>query len=165
MGLDMYLNTSSQGLAKHMYDWHVEHGYWEDEYNRWRLPSGIIGYWRKANQIHRWMVDNVQYGRDDCNPYEMSTDKMEKLVEACRRVLDIRDSEVSDVLLPTTSGFFFGSTDYDEYYYDDVEYTKALFEEILKNLVHEKPDYTYIGYDKYVGDEDWDANITYRSSW
>jgi hypothetical protein len=26
------------------------------------------GYWRKANAIHRWFVDNVQDGNDDCKP-------------------------------------------------------------------------------------------------
>ena len=25
-----------------------------------------LGYWRKANQIHRWFVENVQDGVDNC---------------------------------------------------------------------------------------------------
>lgn len=25
-----------------------------------------VGYWRKANAIHGWFVDNVQKGNDDC---------------------------------------------------------------------------------------------------
>ena len=27
------------------------------------------GYWRKANAIHRWFVENVQKGEDDCRDY------------------------------------------------------------------------------------------------
>ena len=28
-----------------------------------------VGYWRKANHIHKWFVDNVQNGEDDCKEY------------------------------------------------------------------------------------------------
>jgi hypothetical protein len=31
--------------------------------------------------------------------------------------------ELAAELLPTTSGFFFGSTDYDEWYYTDIQRT------------------------------------------
>ena len=35
-------------------------------------------------------------------------------------------------LLPSTSGFFFGSTDYDEWYFGNVQYTITLIENLLK---------------------------------
>jgi hypothetical protein len=35
----------------------------------------------------------------------------------------IEDSTSAQVLLPTTEGFFFGGTDYDESYYDDLKST------------------------------------------
>lgn len=165
MGLDMYLSTASQGLAKHMYDWHIEHGYWNQFHRGFYDVNGIIGYWRKANHIHQWMVDHVQYGKDDCTLHEMSIQNMRDLIEVCDRVLEAHDTEVSDVLLPTTGGFFFGSTDYDNYYYEDVEYTKALFEEILDNIVYENNNKPYLGYARYVEDDKWDARISYESSW
>ena len=40
---------------------------WDDEH---KYPHSRIieqvGYWRKANQIHNWFVENVQDGEDDC---------------------------------------------------------------------------------------------------
>lgn len=165
MGLDMYINTASQDLAKHMYDWHVKNGYWEGRYDSWRVSSGIIGYWRKANAIHSWMVDNVQGGNDDCQPHNMYPEQMKELIELCDRVLEARDEKVSDSALPTKGGFFFGSTSYDEYYYDDIEYTKALFEEIMRSIVFEQSGDTCFGYYRYVDDHNWDCKITYLSSW
>lgn len=47
-----------------------------------------IGYWRKANQIHKWFVDNVQDGIDDCEYYEVSKDKLGELLKVCKEVLD-----------------------------------------------------------------------------
>jgi len=31
-----------------------------------------VGYWRKANHIHKWFVDNVQNGVDECLTYQVS---------------------------------------------------------------------------------------------
>ena len=96
-----------------------------------------IGYWRKANHIHKWFVDNVQNGVDECDTYEVTKEQLEDLLNVCRKVLDgsklikgkvvngqkyengkmvniyqdgeyIEDSSVAEELLPTTSGFFFG---------------------------------------------------------
>ena len=56
------------------------------------------------------------------------------------------DKSVAEDLLPTTSGFFFGSTDYDEYYMQDILDTIKILEPILKLEVPKgfySPDYTY----------------------
>ncbi len=45
-----------------------------------------FGYWRKANQIHKWFVDNVQDGNDDCKTYYVSTEDLEKLLNICKEV-------------------------------------------------------------------------------
>ena len=37
-----------------------------------------VGYWRKANAIHKWFVDNVQKGEDDCGEYLVSKKNIEK---------------------------------------------------------------------------------------
>ena len=70
-----------------------------------------VGYWRKANAVHDWFVKNVQDGEDDCKSYYVSREKLEELRSLCQRVLD--DREQARELLPTTQGFFFGSTEYD----------------------------------------------------
>lgn len=46
-----------------------------------------VGYWRKANHIHKWFVDNVQNGEDDCGTYDVSLEKLKKLTFACRETL------------------------------------------------------------------------------
>lgn len=38
----------------------------------------------------------------------------------------LKDSSVAHKLLPTTSGFFFGGTDYDEYYWQDIQETAEM---------------------------------------
>lgn len=94
-----------------------------------------IGYWRKANHIHNWFVENVQDGIDECETHEVTKKQLEDLLNVCKEVLDnsdIGDSSVAEELLPTTSGFFFGGTKYDEWYYKDVEDTIKIIEDILK---------------------------------
>jgi len=122
-----------------------------------------IGYWRKSNQIHNWFVANVQSGTDDCGEYYVSEDNLEDLLKICNTILDkcklektgkketvsvlgkngleeeerdelaMTNPEVAEKLLPTQEGFFFGSTSYDSYYYDDIEATKEILEEALKS--------------------------------
>lgn len=43
----------------------------------------------------------------------------------------IEDATVAEELLPTQSGFFFGSTDYDQSYIEDLKQTKAILEAVL----------------------------------
>ena len=100
-----------------------------------------IGYWRKANAIHKWFVDNVQEGNDDCKNYEVSIEELEKLLKLCESIKEkakiddegnIINAEEIASILPTESGFFFGSTDYDKYYMEDIDYTIKMLKEVLK---------------------------------
>ncbi len=117
--------------------------------------SEEVMYWRKANHIHKWFVDHVQGGTDDCGTYHVSWDDLCHLLDCCQRVLDaselvdggvsegtvydaqhpegrplgqpgkvLKDATVAKQLLPTTTGFFFGSTEYDADYIDEVERTR-----------------------------------------
>lgn len=88
-----------------------------------------VGYWRKANAIHRWMVENVQNGTDDCGEYYISREQLTELRDTVQRVID--DPESADELLPTTSGFFFGSTEYDEWYVKDLARTVEIIDRAL----------------------------------
>ena len=103
-----------------------------------------VGYWRKANQIHRWFVENVQNGVDDCGEYSVGKSQLEKLLNECREVLN--DHSKAEDLLPSAAGFFFGNTDYDEYYYDDLERTIVML-------------------DKILGETNPNQDIYYSSSW
>ena len=108
--------------------------------------SSIIeesGYWRKANAIHQWFVENVQDGNDDCKEYRVSTEKIKELLDRVNKVLAaselvpgkdgkrIKDPTVAKELLPTQEGFFFGGTYYDQWYVEDLERTKEILEEAL----------------------------------
>ena len=89
-----------------------------------------VGYWRKANQIHNWFVQNVQNGVDDCGSYYVEKEKLKELLDVCKRVVD--DPSLAESLLPSLRGFFFGGDEYDEWYMQQLKYTIELLEEILK---------------------------------
>ena len=119
-----------------------------------------VAYWRKANAVHRWFVGHVQQDDDDCAPHAVSRDQLIALRDLCVQVLaasapidalvqngerrehgtsvpllefgkTIEDARFAKQLLPTQSGFFFGSTDYDEYYLEDITYTRDVLDSIL----------------------------------
>lgn len=102
-----------------------------------------VCYWRKVNAVHQWFVDNCQGGEDDCRQSHVSREQLENLLQGCKDVLANRDK--ADEILPTASGFFFGSTEYDEYYFNDIEDTVNQLENVLKL------------------DDEWD--FYYQSSW
>ena len=107
-----------------------------------------VGYWRKANQIHKWFVDNVQGGTDDCGEYEVTEEQLQHLLNDCKAVK--ANKELAEEKLPTQSGFFFGGTEYDEYYMNDIDDTIK----IIEDLFAEKGDEKYLSGDIY-----------YNSSW
>jgi len=90
-----------------------------------------LGYWRKANAIHKWFVDHVQEGKDDCGNYYVSRDQLTALRDVCVRVRDW-PGKLAAEQLPTTSGFFFGCTDYDAGYLQDVNNTIQIIDSCLK---------------------------------
>ena len=120
-----------------------------------------VAYWRKSNHIHRWFVDNVQDGEDNCKEYYVEKSQLKELVDLCKQVneiikkapkktiqvvtgwrggeeikqdhvvYDITSTEIED-LLPTQEGFFFGGTEYDDWYIKDNENTIAMLEPLLE---------------------------------
>ena len=127
-----------------------------------------IGSWRKANAIHNWFVQNVQNGEDDCNKYYVPREKLKELREKCVEALkfeevctcpeddeDCDEEEIEcpdeaemqlDETLPTKSGFFFGGTSYDEYYFYNLKRTIEIIDQALS-----------LPQDKY--------SLYYQSSW
>jgi len=184
MGLDMYLTAKK----------YIGGGNWEREEEK-KLNNKIrdifpemfktdnlnyievtfeTGYWRKANAIHQWFVDNVQDGNDNCDSYYVSREQLELLKDKCEQVLSVAKTgngkitvsekltkdgwekvledgivvtnpEDVNEILPPQSGFFFGSTDINEYYLNDMKETIDIIDRCLKLP------------------KDW--NIYYHSSW
>lgn len=94
-----------------------------------------VAQWRKSNQVHEWFVTNVQDGEDNCAEYYVSREQLEMLIALCDEV--IADSSKAEELLPTSSGFFFGSTEYDEWYMNDLKYTSATLKRLLESVPEE----------------------------
>lgn len=86
-----------------------------------------VAYWRKFNALHNWFVTNVQVGIDDCGYYELDKDILIDLLET---LLNTKSENNPSEMMPV-SGFFFGSTDVDEYYWERIE--KAIDE--ISNLI------------------------------
>ena len=119
-----------------------------------------IGHWRKANQIHRWCVENVADGDDDCLTHEVTEDDLLALRACCQIVADesvlidgmvkvgqrwgpegcesieasgkiVDNPEIAMHYLPPKQGFFFGTYDIDEHYIDQVKYTIPIIDKAL----------------------------------
>ena len=122
-----------------------------------RQTNYEVGYWRKANQIHNWFMQNCarrdEYDNpiDDCRPIEITVDKLEELLDTCKKVL--ADHSLAGSLLPTADGFFFGSTEYDDYYFGELEQTVEIIEPVLKFAKHKLE----------IKDYAWE--VYYQASW
>lgn len=110
-------------------------------------------YFRKANWLHKWFVDNVQEGEDDCGEYEIDVDTLEKVLAVIQEVLD--DHSLAESLLPTQSGFFFGDTRMDESYFEEL---KTSYDYISAEVAKYHKFKKGFGKDIYV-------YLTYQSSW
>ena len=95
-----------------------------------------VAYWRKANQVHNYFVQKCANGENDCKPVYVELGDLKELVSLCKEVIE--DPKKAEAKLPTTSGFFFGSSKYDEYYKQDLEYTVEQLEPIIKFLESEE---------------------------
>jgi hypothetical protein len=183
MGLDMYINRKVRGyrksdgtLSQSMDD------YVSDEFGCGNGETVVteVAYWRKANAIHKWFVDNVQDGEDNCQESDIDIDTLKRLRDLCievfsrmqgmvlrvpkkdvdkfkefygdkkeykqRIVIDpknldaieyatgyhvVADTSACQELLPTTSGFFFGNTEYDGNYFWSLYKTIKMIDRII----------------------------------
>jgi hypothetical protein len=105
-----------------------------------------VAYWRKVNAIHAWFVRECQGGTDDCRHAYVGRDQLIELRALCEQLLARKNSAEAAEKLPPQSGFFFGSTDIDQYYWDDLADTV----EQLGKAIFNTPD---------------DAEFYYHSSW
>lgn len=127
-----------------------------------------VGYLRKANAIHGWLVDNIQGGKDECQESYFDTEHITELRDLCRRILatvdkgepvtvkalyghgsweeypDLKlDEELAASLLGTREGFFFGSYGYDEGYVYDLETAEKFLTNMLEHPALKGLDFYY----------------------
>lgn len=152
MGLDQYLTAKTTVVGSEYAPQESRETYEKvlsavgaSPINRVAVPMATVGlevaYWRKQNAIHKWFVDNVQNGVDECQESYVSREKLASLLELCNRV--IADPSQADTFLPSQSGFFFGSTEYDEWYHDGVKYTAETLTALLADPQYEGWDFYY----------------------
>lgn len=141
-----------------------------------RYITQEVAYWRKANQIHNWFVNNVIGGDDEDNggDHYVTRKQLVELYETCKKVVEgsklvagkikngqtynhmtkgwddimvdgayIEDHKLAEELLPATDGFFFGSTDYDQYYIADLTDTMEMLRPVLYETPDDEGDYYY----------------------
>ena len=150
MGLDMNLNKKTYVLnwehtpSEERFDINITKG--GKEFNAIDTTKVVyieeeVMYWRKANAIHQFFVDNCQDGKDDCRQYYVSRDVLVELLNNINDILN--DHSKADDLLPAQAGFFFGSTEYDEWYFKDLEATKEMIEKEMASLSWRNSSYYY----------------------
>ncbi len=104
-------------------------------YNHFTYVFPIIT-WRKANAIHKFFVDEVQKGNDNCERHYVPRETLQELLDRITTILDIKTPVAREMkaeeLLPTQSGFFFGTEEYDDWYYEDLEETKKTLEKVFE---------------------------------
>ena len=186
MGLDMYLyaekyiSNVSESMAEKFPEYRTERKVYQ-EFNSLiggSLPTpeygGIniakcVGYWRKANAIHGWIIREVANNVDECQRIDLDRTDLIRLRDECVNALadranatpavdttkTIKEGEGIDVAkaimnemlaqrkntntltvdepLSPISGFFFGSTEKDEWYYNALEYTVETINSLLAN--------------------------------
>lgn len=184
MGLDMY-------LSKKTYVKRWEHKTPEEQYEVSVKKGGVtypnvnperisyvteeITYWRKANQIHGWFVENTEEIVDNVK-YYVTRENLEELLSTCKQVLDLLNKskktttqvvagwrngeeykedvevyeDVDDImdLLPPTQGFFFGSYEVDDWYKEQIVDTITALENELS-----------------IESDDYGAEYEYYASW
>jgi hypothetical protein len=146
MGLDMYLQRSRD----------VEPDALSDAFED--ILSGVI-YWRKANAIHKFFCDNGSLaadGTEDVGYYLVEKQTILNIIERIDAIISDKPKQeqikywsfeqgkevnetvdynlnitLAEELLPTESGFFFGDTDYNYWYYADLVRTSKLLKQEL----------------------------------
>lgn len=155
MGLDMYLNRkrvlSWEDQIKMKEEMKVE--------NPVISVEEEVAYWRKANQINKFFMKRDIDGEG--RQAKVDINDLKELLRICKRLkrelklIDgkihtgtkyskeggveemyadgkiIANKELAEELLPTEAGFFFGSTDYDEWYYKQIVETIPVLEKII----------------------------------
>lgn len=154
MGLDMYLSAEKFVSG---YDHNKDEKFAKildimsvvrEDVENFATVSITVGYWRKANAVHNWFVQNVQGGVDECQRSYVSPSKLMELRNDAKAALDKMnegDSNGAAEILTPTAGFFFGSTSADEWYKRDLEHTIKVIDKCVQK---------FHGYDIY-----------YQASW
>lgn len=140
MGLDMSLYGVKDNSPE---------GDLDNSYGEWKE----LGYWRKANHVHKWFNDNIIKRQDPWGLYMVEENKLQGLLVLCKVLkkikendFDILETELLEIfkkhrkewkfdsgdngdyiayalLPPDNMGCCFGSGVVDEWYWQDIDET------------------------------------------
>jgi uncharacterized protein YxjI len=112
-----------------------------------------LAYFRKVNFIQKFFEDKYEIPDDE--RVRITKEDLRELADLCERVIDKFEEwdgakealesddyieppkhiqDYADELLPTCEGFFFGSTDYDNWYFNDVKDTMKTIREVIQEV-------------------------------
>ena len=117
-----------------------------------RYIEEVFGEFRKFNALHGYVVDNFASGVDNCEMIYLDIDDIIKIHETLSLVkesLSIGDKVIAEQTLPPQAGFFFGSTEIDKWYEEDVNEAVEVFGKIIE-------EHSMVGYN---------ASYSYQASW
>ena len=87
---------------------------------------------RKRNWLMPFVENAIDKEVENCEYYELSKETMLDLLDRIDKVL--ADHAFAEELLPTQGGLFFGSTQYDEWYFKSLQDAKDKLEEDVKSM-------------------------------
>jgi len=167
MGLDMYLyarkyisknDYSDRENIKVIPEYQAMESFAPKDLTKYSSFGGIsvtypVGYWRKANAVHGWFVNVLADGVDECQEIPIDRSYFEILKNSCEIVISSDKDDMAEVAadhgLEPTNGFFFGGSDIDEYYIQDLKDTITIIKHIFSVIPH--------------GDHEW--QFIYQASW
>jgi hypothetical protein len=84
-----------------------------------------VGYFRKINFLVKYF-ETLGFNGGNLEPFNIKKEYIITLKDKCKYILKANElfddiKEEAEKVLPNTSGFCFGSTDYDEYYLKDIQ--------------------------------------------
>lgn len=95
-------------------------------------------YFRKYNWLYGWVRRKLKIAElKNCEHYQLTRSMVNDLIDDITNVLS--DNSLAEKVLPTESGFFFGSTEYDEWYYDDLRDAKEQLTQLLTEMSDGEP--------------------------
>lgn len=122
MGLDMYLQKRTKDGE---------------------IIDDELFYWRKANQIRRWLVNHIpEFDEDDdCKSFVLSKELLLNLLADIQKV--VGNPKCAAEVLPTSDGFFFGSMDYGDWYFNQLKQTSKVLPNIIKDTDFDSEEIVY----------------------
>ena len=168
MGLDMYLYARKYVSKNDYTNFNREDGVMPPVREEWKSlaalsPKGLmdnaqdfggisisypVGYWRKANAIHGWFVNELANGEDECQEIPVDRGHLLILQDSCKAVLaapkDEMAEEAGEHSLEPTPGFFFGANEIDEWYIESLKDTIAMIDNVLSVIPEDNYDWQFI---------------------